>query len=43
MTEPRTGSRYELLIDSAGMEDIKAAKDYYAIHPADEEESRRRG
>jgi pyruvate formate lyase activating enzyme len=38
MTEPRTGSRYELLIDSAGMEDIKAAKDYYAIHPADEEE-----
>jgi pyruvate formate lyase activating enzyme len=38
MTEPRTGSRYELLIDSAGMDDIKAAKDYYAIHPADEEE-----
>jgi pyruvate formate lyase activating enzyme len=38
MTEPRTGSRYELILDSEGMKDLTAAKDYYAIHPADEEE-----
>ncbi|MEJ5990885.1 pyruvate formate-lyase-activating protein [Ramlibacter sp. PS3R-8] len=38
MTEPRTGSRYEFLIDSEGLKSVKAQGDYYAVHAADEEE-----
>ena len=38
MSEPRTGSRYEMSIDSAGAKELKAVKDYYAVHPADVEE-----
>jgi pyruvate formate lyase activating enzyme len=38
MSEPRTGSRYELLIAREGSVQIKAAGDYFAIHPGDVEE-----
>ena len=38
MTEPRTGSRYELLVAKKGATETKAAGDYYAVHPADVEE-----
>jgi pyruvate formate lyase activating enzyme len=39
MTEPRTGSRYELEIDPAGVAESKVETDYYAIHAADIEEA----
>ena len=38
MSEPRTGSRYELLLSREGVAETKAVHDYYAIYPADEEE-----
>ena len=38
MTAPRTGSRYELQIDRAGVEESKVERDYYAIHAADIED-----
>ena len=38
MSEPRTGSRYELLLAREGVAESKAARDYYAIYPADEAE-----
>lgn len=38
MTEPRTGSRYELHVARKGAQEAKAARDYYAIHPGDVEE-----
>jgi pyruvate formate lyase activating enzyme len=37
VTEPRTGSRYEMNIDAEGMKAIKIS-DYYAVHAADVEE-----
>jgi pyruvate formate lyase activating enzyme len=39
MTEPRTGSRYELILDDEGRRTVQAAGDYYAIHQADLEEA----
>ena len=39
MTEPRTGSRYELQLDAAGVAEGKVETDYYAIHAADVEEA----
>jgi pyruvate formate lyase activating enzyme len=38
MSEPRTGSRYELLVAKKGASETKAARDYYAVHPGDVEE-----
>jgi pyruvate formate lyase activating enzyme len=38
VSEPRTGSRYELLLAREGVAESKAARDYYAIYPADEAE-----
>ena len=38
MTAPRTGSRYEMQVDRAGVEESKVERDYYAIHAADVEE-----
>ena len=38
MSEPRTGSRYELLIAREGSVQSKAVGDYFAIHPGDVEE-----
>jgi pyruvate formate lyase activating enzyme len=38
VSEPRTGSRYELLLSREGVAETKAVHDYYAIYPADEEE-----
>jgi pyruvate formate lyase activating enzyme len=40
VSEPRTGSRYELLVARKGVAETKAARDYYAIYPADEEEGK---
>jgi len=40
MTQPRTGSRYELQLDRAGVAESKVETDYYAIHAADVEEIR---
>ena len=40
MSEPRTGSRYEMLLSRAGVAENKAVHDYYAIYPADEEEGK---
>src|SRR3982750_1706623 len=37
MTAPRTGSRYELQLDRAGVLESVAEPDYYAIHAADVE------
>ncbi|HSV60764.1 MAG TPA: pyruvate formate-lyase-activating protein [Variovorax sp.] len=37
MSEPRTGSRYELLLAREGKAQLKSANDYYAIHPGDVE------
>jgi pyruvate formate lyase activating enzyme len=37
MSEPRTGSRYEMNIDAQDMKGIRIG-DYYAVHAADEEE-----
>ena len=39
MTAPRTGSRYEMEIDDAGVAESKVETDYYAIHAADVEEA----
>jgi pyruvate formate lyase activating enzyme len=38
MSEPRTGSRYELLVAKKGAAEAKAVKDYFAVHPGDVEE-----
>src|SRR5688572_10660417 len=38
MSEPRTGSRYELQIASKGKNESKAAQDYFAVHTGDTEE-----
>ena len=38
MTEPRTGSRYELQRDRAGRDESKLEPDYYAVHAADVED-----
>jgi pyruvate formate lyase activating enzyme len=38
MSEPRTGSRYELHVARKGAAETKAARDYFAIHPGDVEE-----
>ena len=38
MSEPRTGSRYELQVARQGMKESKAANDYFAVHPGDVEE-----
>jgi len=40
MAEPRTGSRYELLVAKKGAAESKAAHDYYAVHPGDVEEAK---
>ena len=40
MTEPRTGSRYELHIAKKGTTESKAAHDYFAVHPGDIEEAK---
>ena len=40
MTEPRTGSRYELHIARKGTAESKAAHDYFAVHPGDVEEAK---
>src|SRR5436190_23093515 len=39
MSEPRTGSRYELEIEAAGAAESKA-RDYYDVHPGDVEEAK---
>jgi len=38
MSEPRTGSRYEIHIARAGAAESKAAHDYFAVHPGDVED-----
>jgi len=38
MSEPRTGSRYELHLARKGVVESKAAQDYFALHPGDVEE-----
>ncbi len=38
MSEPRTGSRYELQVARKGTTESKAARDYFAVHPGDVEE-----
>jgi len=38
VTAPRTGSRYEMQVDPAGVRESKAEPDYYAIHAADIED-----
>ena len=38
MSEPRTGSRYELQVTRRGTRESKAAQDYFAVHPGDVEE-----
>jgi len=40
MTEPRTGSRYELHIAKKGTTESKTARDYFAVHPGDIEEAK---
>ena len=40
MAEPRTGSRYELLVAKKGAAETKAVHDYYAVHPGDVEEAK---
>jgi len=39
MSEPSTGSRYELHVARKGAGESKAAHDYFAIHPGDTEEA----
>ena len=39
MSEPLTGSRYELHVARKGASESKAAHDYFAIHPGDTEEA----
>jgi len=38
MSEPQTGSRYELYVARKGASESKAARDYFAVHPGDVEE-----
>jgi len=38
MSEPRTGSRYELQVTRRGTRESKAEQDYFAVHPGDVEE-----
>jgi pyruvate formate lyase activating enzyme len=38
MSEPRTGSRYELHVAKKGTTESKAAHDYFAVHPGDIED-----
>jgi pyruvate formate lyase activating enzyme len=38
MSEPRTGSRYELHLARKGVVESKVAQDYFALHPGDVEE-----
>ena len=38
MSQPLTGSRYELYVARKGAPESKAAHDYFAIHPGDVEE-----
>jgi pyruvate formate lyase activating enzyme len=38
MTEPRTGSRYELQVDRAGAAESKVERDYFAVHAGDVED-----
>ena len=38
MADMRSGSRYELQRARKGVEETKAAGDYYAVHPGDIEE-----
>jgi len=40
MTEPRTGSRYELHVAKKGTAESKVAHDYFAVHPGDIEEAK---
>ena len=40
MTEPRTGSRYEMQVARKGMIESKAAHDYFAVHAGDVEEAK---
>ena len=40
MSEPRTGSRYELHLAKKGTTESKAAHDYFAVHPGDIEEAK---
>ena len=39
MSEPQTGSRYELYVARKGAAENKAAHDYFAVHPGDVEEA----
>ena len=38
MSQPLTGSRYEIHVARKGANESKAARDYFAIHPGDVEE-----
>jgi len=38
MSEPRTGSRYEIQLEAKGKAESKAVHDYFAVHPGDVEE-----
>ena len=38
MSAPRVGSRYELQIDRAGVQQSRVEQDYFAIHSADLED-----
>ena len=38
MSEPETGSRYQLYVARKGAAESKAARDYFAVHPGDVEE-----
>jgi pyruvate formate lyase activating enzyme len=38
MSEPRTGSRYELQVTRKSTTESKAVGDYFAVHPGDVEE-----
>jgi len=40
MSEPRTGSRYELHIARKGTTESKAVHDYFAVHPGDIEDAK---
>ncbi|MET0346297.1 MAG: pyruvate formate-lyase-activating protein [Casimicrobiaceae bacterium] len=40
MSEPRTGSRYELHVARKGTDESKAVHDYFAVHPGDIEEAK---
>ena len=40
MSEPRTGSRYELHVARKGTTESKAVHDYFAVHPGDIEEAK---